>query len=62
MRWRMVPASEIARDPEHSLLPRRYLCELRDEWRSWSPEKRADRIFMVCPGCGHPSSHITEEA
>jgi len=35
-------------------------CPLANDWRSWSTQKRADRLFMVCPSCGVAGSHVEE--
>jgi hypothetical protein len=36
-------------------------CALQDDWRSWDADKRADRQFMSCPGCGKYGSHVGEK-
>ena len=35
-------------------------CPLRNDWREWDAEKRADRAFMICPACGRNGSHVNE--
>ena len=33
-------------------------CRLSQDWLAWSPEKQADRLFMICPACGQYGSHV----
>jgi hypothetical protein len=33
-------------------------CPLRDDYKGWSEEKKSDRLFMSCPGCGSYGSHV----
>ena len=33
-------------------------CPLSRDWLAWSPEKQADRLFMICPACGQYGSHV----
>lgn len=33
-------------------------CPLADDWRAWGTDRRADRLFMVCPSCGVLGCHV----
>jgi hypothetical protein len=33
-------------------------CPNKDDYKGWSEEKKSDRLFMSCPGCGSYGSHV----
>lgn len=46
--------------PKPSPKPSPKRCPLREDWRTWGADKRSDRLFMSCPGCGVYGSHVAD--